>query len=263
MDFCKAFDSVWHKGLIFKLLSQYKIGGKFYGIMKNMYDNAKFCVKLPGGITKSFKLEKGIKQGNTLSPYLFNLYLNDINQILTRQECGSPSLGEHEVKCLLYADDLLILSEMAQGLQNELNKLNIYCKTCRLKLNIKKTKVVIFSNRRKVEGQNFTFGPEKIAIVDSYTYLGITFTKNGNLKEAVTTLCDKAKKGMFSLCSSMYTGITISLSLPIKICVSTIRPILAYGCEVWSAEFPKLLLKPKLLNKAPFEILIDYIILLT
>ncbi len=58
---------------------------------------------------------------------------------------------------------------------------------------------MIFSNRCKVEGQNFTFGTETIAIVDSCTYLGITFTKYGNLKEAVTTLCDKAKKGMFSL----------------------------------------------------------------
>ncbi len=73
------------------------------------------CVKLPGGITNSFKLEKGIKQGDTLSPYLFNLYLNNINKNVTRQECGSPSLGAHEVKCLLYIDYLLILSEMAQG----------------------------------------------------------------------------------------------------------------------------------------------------
>ncbi len=69
---------------------------------------------------------------------------------------------------------------MAQGLQNSLNKLNIYCKTWRLKLNIKKTKVMIFSNRCQEEGQNFTFGTEKIAIVDSYTYLEITFTKKGS-----------------------------------------------------------------------------------
>ncbi len=127
-----------------------------------MYDNAKSCVKLPGGITKSFKLDKGIKQGDTPSPYLFNLYLNDINQMFARQECGSPSLGEHKVKCLLYTDDLLILSEIAQGLQNALNKLNICCKTWRLKLNIKKIKVMIFSNRHKVEGQNITFSIEKL-----------------------------------------------------------------------------------------------------
>ena len=110
-----------------------------------MYNNAKSCVKLPGGVTKSFKLEKGINEGDTVSPYLFNLYLNDINQIFTSQEYCPPSLGEHEVKCLLYTDDLLILSETAQGLQNALNRLNIYCKTWRLQMNIKKTKVMIFN----------------------------------------------------------------------------------------------------------------------
>ncbi len=76
--------------------------------------------------------------------------------------------------------------------------------------------MIIFSNRRKVEGHNFTFGTKKIAIVDSYTYLGITFIKNGNLKEAVNTSYEKAKKDMFSLCSSLYTGITISPTLPLK-----------------------------------------------
>ena len=64
--------------------------------------------------------------------------------------------------------------------------------------------MVIFSNRHKVEGQDFTFGTEKITIADSYTYLGITFTKNGNLKEAVTALCDKAMKDMFSLCTTVH-----------------------------------------------------------
>ncbi len=66
-----------------------------------MYDNAKFCVKLPGEITKSFKLEKGIKQGDILSPYLFNLYLNDINQILLGRNVVHLLLGAHEVKCML------------------------------------------------------------------------------------------------------------------------------------------------------------------
>ncbi len=62
MDFCKAFDSVWHKGLMFKLLSQYKIGGNFYRIIKNMSDNGKSCVKLPGETIKSFKLEKELSR---------------------------------------------------------------------------------------------------------------------------------------------------------------------------------------------------------
>ena len=62
----------------------YNIGGKFHGIIKSMYDNAKSCVKLPGGVTQSLKLEKGINEGDTLSPYLLNLYLNYIKFLLVR-----------------------------------------------------------------------------------------------------------------------------------------------------------------------------------
>ena len=51
VDFRKAFDSIWHNGLLYKLLSKFKIGGKFYGIIKHMYNNARSCIKLKHGIT--------------------------------------------------------------------------------------------------------------------------------------------------------------------------------------------------------------------
>ncbi len=115
MDFHNAFDSVWHKGLMYKLLSQYDVGGNFYGLISCMYCNVKSCVKLPNGITQTFYLKRGIEQGDTLSPYLFNLYLNDINHIFFSRECNSPKLTETYVHCLLCADDLLISLETAQG----------------------------------------------------------------------------------------------------------------------------------------------------
>ena len=128
MDFRKAFDNIWHTGLLFKLLSQFNIGGKFYSIIKSMYTNAKSCVKLKQGVTEKFNVEKGIKQGDTLSPYLFNLYLNDINDAFNKPNSEAPALMKRQVGCLLYADDLLILSETKAGLQYSLNNLFLYCK---------------------------------------------------------------------------------------------------------------------------------------
>ncbi len=58
---------------------------------------------------------------------------------------------------------------------------------------------------------------------------------------------------MVHIPSSLYTGLTITQSLPLKVFDSTIRPILAYGSEVWSAEFLKLISQPNLVDKAPFE----------
>ncbi len=111
---------------------------------------------------------------------------------------------------------------------------------------------MIFSNR-KPETVKFFYDSESIAISDKYTYLGSQFTRNGNLKKAVSVLCDKAMKGMFSLCSSLYTGLIITSSLPLNVVDSTIMSILPYGSEVWSAEVLKLISKPNIVDKAPFE----------
>jgi hypothetical protein len=147
VDFKKAFDSIWHSGLLFKLLDQYNIDGKFYSIIKSMYKNANSCVKLSSGITESFRLEKGIKQGDTLSPYLFNLYLNDIHDLFNDKSGTPPKLAEQLVGGLLYADDLLIISETPQRLQKSLDRLHKYCEKWRLQVNFKKTKIVIFKKR--------------------------------------------------------------------------------------------------------------------
>ena len=110
VDFRKAFDSVWHKGLFYKLISQYNVGGELYGFVKSMYSIWHSPVWSCHVVTKYFNINKGIKQGDTLSPYLFNMYLNDINKIVESDKCVPPSLGNHKISSLLYADDLLIWS---------------------------------------------------------------------------------------------------------------------------------------------------------
>ncbi len=83
---------------------------------------------------------------------------------------------------------------------------------------------MIFSNR-KPETVKFCYDTESITISDKDTCLGIQFIRNGNLKEVVSVLCEKAMKGMFSLCSSLYTDLTITPSLHLKVSDSTIRLI--------------------------------------
>ena len=110
VDFRKAFDSVWHDGLLFKLL-QYNVGGKFFSLIKSLYANSTCSVRLGSKKTRSFQYARGVRQGCILSPLLFNLYLNDLafsfNNILS-----DPFVLPNGMKLnsLLYADDLIILS---------------------------------------------------------------------------------------------------------------------------------------------------------
>ena len=78
VDFHKAFDSVWHDGL-FRKLENKGINGKFLKLIKSIDNNTKCAVKINNKTTNIFNYEQ---QGNPLSPLLFNLYINDIFEVL-------------------------------------------------------------------------------------------------------------------------------------------------------------------------------------
>ena len=69
VDFSKAFDMVWHSGLLKKLLDL-GIGGNFYKVIKHMYSDSKFAVKKDNLISGFGNYEKGVRQGDGLSPLL-------------------------------------------------------------------------------------------------------------------------------------------------------------------------------------------------
>ena len=123
IDFRKAYDSVWREGLFLKLILN-GCSRKFIRLMLNMYSSYNCSVKLEEGSTPFFKSQIGVKQGCNLSPTLFNFFINDLPDIFNRP-CTPVTLNDTELSCLLYADDLVLLSESKAGLQNCLNKLVI------------------------------------------------------------------------------------------------------------------------------------------
>ena len=155
IDFRKAFDSIWHDGLLYKLLT-YNIGGKFYDLIKNLYSKTKCSIKLTDSKrTPLFDYCKGVRQGCILSPMLFNLYLNEIPFLLDRKDTDPITLpnGTH-LNCLLYADDFVLISHSAEGLQKAICKLSEYCNKWLLSINLKETTVLIFQNKYRKSVQD-------------------------------------------------------------------------------------------------------------
>ena len=77
VDFKKAFDSVWHDGLLYKLL-QINVGGSFYKLIQSLYLNSTCSLKVKKDKIRPFQYARGVRQGCILSPLLFNLYINDL-----------------------------------------------------------------------------------------------------------------------------------------------------------------------------------------
>ena len=137
--FCKAFDTI-PRDLLFTKLLRYGVSGKFFNTLKMLYTNDDCCVKEGNKITCTFQANQGVKQGCILSPLLFNIFLSDIVPCFKNEECQPFKTGRSEIiGCLLWADDIVILSDdivilsddivilsESEGLQKMLQNLSNY-----------------------------------------------------------------------------------------------------------------------------------------
>ena len=91
----------------------------------NIYSDIRYRVKASNNYSKDFPSYAGVKQGCILSPALFNTFLSDLPEIFNKN-CSPVKIHDIETSCLLYADDLVILSTTELGLQKALDKLYDY-----------------------------------------------------------------------------------------------------------------------------------------
>ena len=201
IDFSKAFDTVWRDALFYKLLKM-GIGGPFAKLLKNMYDKFSIQIALQNGLSDPFHDSIGVKQGCVLSPTLFKIFIADMGDIFN-SACQPAQLFEEKISCLMFADDAVLISESAEGLQHALDKIKEFSDKWLLNINTEKTKVMIFNKSGKLLKDKFTLGNVHLQNVNSYTYLGLMFVPNGSFNQAIETLCRKASTAMFKLRRSL------------------------------------------------------------
>ena len=235
VDFQKAFDSVWRIGLFYKLI-KYGMDIGFIKLIKNMYDKTSQSLKINNETTRCFRTYKGVKQGCILSPRLFNIFLNDLPEIFDNS-CNPVNLGtDQKINCLMYADDLIILSESEEGLQECMHKLDKYTDKWGLKINIDKTKVMIIQKGGRKKLAKFYCGDNILKNTNSYKYLGTIISDTGSFKLNEINLKKKGLRASFIISKNI--GPYSKPSTSIKIFEKVIEPILLYNCEVTGAFFP-------------------------
>ena len=222
LDISKAFDKVWHDGLLFKL-NQNGIRGKMLKIIASFLDNRYQRVVLNGQSSSWLNVKAGVPQGSILGPLLFLIYINDISNNL-----------ESDVK--LFADDTSLFSTVfdpnisATTLNNDLAKINLWAYQWKMSFNptvSKQAHEVIFSRKRnKVIHPNLTFNNINVKRVDSHKHLGLVLDDKLSFKDHLKTTIEKASKGINVL---RKLRSHIPRSSLITIYKSFIRPLFDYA----------------------------------
>ena len=236
IDFSKAFDTIPRDNLLKKLL-HLGIKGNFFNTIKHIYANDKACVKIDERITNTFTINQGVRQGCILSPLLFNIFMSDLPELLdVTLKNTNPNINHPS--CIIWADDIILLSETEEGLNTMLKTMEVYCNVNDLSLNTDKTKCMIFNKTGRLIRKRFSFNNVQLETVRSYKYLGFLLTPSGEIKSGLNDLRDRALKAFFKLKSTMGNEFNRDVSTTLTLIDSLIKPILLYCSDFWGALKP-------------------------
>ena len=231
VDFRKAFDFVVRDNLWYKLLC-YGVNGNILKIIISMYRCVKTKIYVNGQKSQSFEYKLGVRQGECLSPFLFAMYINDMECALSRANTG-VTIDDVKLFLLFYADDAVIFAESIEELQNGIDILHDYCNRWKLILNTEKSQIVCFKKGRRSCHEKWKYGEKELNVVTSLSYLGIRVSATGSFHQAQKTLAAQASKAVFSLSKNLNNFPGLKPKHSMELFDKLISPILNYGSEVW------------------------------
>ena len=141
LDLEKAFDLVWHRGLLYKM-TQKGLNGNIVNFVADFLSNRSIQVRVGAAMSSSYELQNGTPQGSVISPLLFLLMIDDIDE------------PEDGVKLSLFADDSAAwksgsnLAALTKDIQRYLDRLAEFFERWGFKLSVAKTVAIVFTRSR-------------------------------------------------------------------------------------------------------------------
>ena len=253
-DLEKAFDKVWHVGLLYKLLS-FRLPVCYIRYIYHFLSSRIAYVSINNSLSHPIFPHTGVPQGSALSPLLYILFVADF-----------PSLPP-AVSLYQFADDTAFLAtgrtiqHINRSLQGAINAFVQWCSQWRLTLNSAKTQAIVFlpPKRRSRVHRN----PTKLDISvhnspiqprNTVTYLGIVFDHHLTWTPHLKHLCDKARNRLNLLRRLTGTTWGLSPSAVLNTYKVFLRPVLTYGFTAWINAPPAFYEKLKILERHALRI---------
>ena len=228
IDLAKAFDKVWHEGLIYILIN-YNFPPFIIKFISSYLKNRKFFVFSENCSSQLYDIDAGVPQGSLLGPVLFNLYINQV-----------PSSDDTELA--VYADDTAVTATSHRAdialriLQQQTDQIANFCNQWRLKVNASKCEALIFNKEKKnYNYQKITFNGVNVPFVKHAKYLGIHVDTKLNWTHHIKLTASKAYQRLGMLYPMLKKESGINTKTALIIYKATILPLMTYGSPVWSS----------------------------
>lgn len=227
LDISRAFDRIWHAGLIHKLIRKH-INGSLVKLIHSLLTNGEFCVKVEDSFSNRKIMKAGTPQGALISPLLYNIYTSDMPK-------------PFDTILATYADDTAIMTSEENPnlihvrLQRGVNQLIQWFDRWRLKVNSQKSVGVIFTKKRKnVQIPNIQMENNAIKWSDSTKYLGITLDKSLTFATHITEKTNQARGILNNLYCLLGKNSNLNIRNKLLLYTSIIRPMMTHGAPVWA-----------------------------
>ena len=243
LDVKKAYDTVWRKGLLFKLHAL-GIRGSMYRLLENLYTGTTSTVVGGAGVeSREFVIEEGVRQGDPLSCVLFNLFFNDIMEAINGANCRGMRVGDvKQVKGLMFADDVVGLATSKKGLSNLMDAVGEHSRKWRWAPNVAKSKVMTVMAKEPTKRARFDdrlpswkLRGKSVAGCTEYKYLGIVVQEDLNWEKHIRRIRDKAR-GRAGQWWTWLGKHRLRRDRKLNLYSMLVRPVMEYASAVWDAD---------------------------
>ena len=239
VDLSKAFDLV-DRDLLWNRLAHLGIRGRMLLALQSYYHNPLECVKGEWDLSPPFCSNVGVKQGCPLSPTLFGLFIDELEEFLDNRTSPDHGLaiGNLRTLILLYADDIVFLGKCETELQTTLDIFSEFCHIRQLTVNLTKTQAVTFCGGRVTQPppSALTFRGVALLSVEQYKYLGVWFHWKYGAKNGGQYMLESARRALFRLRQRIRALLVHDPAICIRMFNTLVSPILLYASEVWGVD---------------------------
>lgn len=195
VDISKAFDTVSHWSLL-RAMRRFMIAEPLVRYIMANITTATTTIKMGNESTRPIQLNRGVKQGDPLSPLLFNLVVDELLSGLERDPTigGTISSGI-KVPAMAFADDVVLMEDNEVNVPMTLGEIVSFCRGRGMALNASKcTAMVAIAKNKKIaikSKNNYTIDGKPvrdITVVDTFKYLGHEYSGQGVLKPNLANL---------------------------------------------------------------------------